>query len=84
MTNIAKVIAKMATGEFDLIGQYFTNEVVQRSDVIKGIGDDCAILDVPDGKQLVVTTDTMVSGIHFLGRCGCERYCTQISGCEHE
>jgi len=56
----------MATGEFDLIGRYFTNEVVQRADVIKGIGDDCAILDVPDGKQLVVTTDTMVSGIHFL------------------
>lgn len=56
----------MATGEFDLIGQYFTNEAVQRQDVIKGIGDDCAILDVPDGKQLVVTTDTMVSGVHFL------------------
>lgn len=56
----------MATGEFDLIGRYFTNEVVQRQDVIKGIGDDCAILDVPDGKQLVVTTDTMVSGVHFL------------------
>ena len=56
----------MATGEFDLIGQYFTNKSVPRDDVITGIGDDCAILSVPAGKQLVVTTDTMVSGIHFL------------------
>jgi len=56
----------MATGEFDLIGQYFTNKSVSRDDVITGIGDDCAILSVPAGKQLVVTTDTMVSGIHFL------------------
>jgi len=56
----------MATGEFDLIGQYFTNKSVSRNDVIAGIGDDCAILSVPTGKQLVVTTDTMVSGIHFL------------------
>ena len=56
----------MATGEFDLIGQYFTNRSVPRDDVITGIGDDCAILSVPAGKQLVVTTDTMVSGIHFL------------------
>lgn len=56
----------MAVGEFDLIGQYFTNDVVQREDVIKGIGDDCAILNVPVGKQLVVTTDTMVSSVHFL------------------
>ncbi|PKH05362.1 thiamine-phosphate kinase [Moritella sp. Urea-trap-13] len=56
----------MATGEFDLIGQYFTNKSVSRNDVIAGIGDDCAILSVPAGKQLVVTTDTMVSGVHFL------------------
>ena len=56
----------MATGEFDLIGQYFTNKSVSRDDVIAGIGDDCAILSVPVGKQLVVTTDTMVRGIHFL------------------
>jgi thiamine-monophosphate kinase len=56
----------MATGEFDLIGQYFTHKSVSRDDVIAGIGDDCAILSVPAGKQLVVTTDTMVIGVHFL------------------
>jgi thiamine-monophosphate kinase len=56
----------MATGEFDLIGQYFTNQSVERDDVIQGIGDDCAILALPADKQLVVTTDTMVAGVHFL------------------
>lgn len=30
-----------------------------------GVGDDAAILDVPAGQQLVVTTDTLVEGVHF-------------------
>jgi len=30
-----------------------------------GIGDDAAILTVEQGRQLVVTTDTLVSGVHF-------------------
>jgi thiamine-monophosphate kinase len=29
------------------------------------IGDDAAILRVPEGEQLVVTTDTSVDGVHF-------------------
>lgn len=54
------------TGEFDLIGQFFTGRSSSRPDVELGIGDDCAVLTVPADKQLVVTTDTMVSGVHFL------------------
>ena len=30
-----------------------------------GIGDDAAVLDVPDGEKLVVSTDASVEGIHF-------------------
>ncbi len=30
-----------------------------------GIGDDAAVLDVPAGLQVVVTTDLLVEGIHF-------------------
>jgi thiamine-monophosphate kinase len=30
-----------------------------------GIGDDAALLDVPAGAQLVVSTDTSVEGVHF-------------------
>lgn len=33
--------------------------------VIQSIGDDCAELDVPDGSELLVTTDFSLEGIHF-------------------
>ena len=33
--------------------------------VTVGIGDDAAVLEVPTGQQLVVSTDTLSSGIHF-------------------
>ena len=32
---------------------------------VLGMGDDAAVLAVPEGRHLVVTTDTLVSGIHF-------------------
>ena len=51
--------------EFDLINHFFKTLPQQRKDVLLGIGDDCAILQVPQGKQLVVSTDTLVSGVHF-------------------
>lgn len=33
--------------------------------VVRGIGDDCAILEVPRGTQLLVTTDLCVENVHF-------------------
>jgi thiamine-monophosphate kinase len=50
--------------EFDLIEKYFKNSL-SRADVILGSGDDCAIVEVPAGQQLALTTDTLVSGVHF-------------------
>jgi len=32
----------------------------------KGIGDDCAVLPGPDGKDTLVSTDLLTEGIHFL------------------
>jgi len=57
----------MSLGEFDLITRYFKllDKPAPDSGVVLGIGDDCAILDVPDGHQLAVTTDSLVSGVHF-------------------
>lgn len=51
--------------EFDLIANYFARQPVQRTDVALGIGDDAAVLNVPTGQQLVVSTDMLVSGVHF-------------------
>lgn len=51
--------------EFNLINQYFRLLTTNRDDVPLGIGDDCAILTVPEGKQLATSTDTLISGVHF-------------------
>ena len=51
--------------EFDLIVRYFSRPRVRRSDVVLGVGDDCALLEVPAGRQLAVSIDTLVEGTHF-------------------
>jgi len=56
--------SRATLGEFELISRYFTRRS-DRSDVIRGVGDDGAVLHVPPGMQLVVTTDTLVNGVHF-------------------
>ena len=53
-------------GEFDLIRDFFRDATAQRDDVVLGIGDDCALLEVPVGKQLAVSMDTLVVGRHFV------------------
>jgi len=50
--------------EFDIIRQYFTCKE-SRVDVILGIGDDAAILNVPEQHELVQSVDTLVAGVHF-------------------
>mgnify|MGYP006194380301 CR=1 FL=1 len=52
-------------GEFELISRYFANCGAKRADATIGVGDDGAVLQVRDGYDLIVTTDTMVSGTHF-------------------
>jgi thiamine-monophosphate kinase len=51
--------------EFELIARYFADTRVRRDDVVMGIGDDAAIVQPPPGTQLVISTDTLVEGIHF-------------------
>lgn len=41
-----------------------------RDDVLLGIGDDAACLHVPNGMNLLVSTDTLVSKVHFLPEWG--------------
>ncbi len=51
--------------EFALIRKYFSQLTAPAADVALGIGDDCALLSVPAGEVLAVSTDTLVSGRHF-------------------
>ncbi len=50
----------------ELIRHYFQSACAEHEDVILGIGDDGAILSVPNDHQLVVSTDTLVAETHFL------------------
>ena len=52
-------------GEFDLIKKYFAQATRSRADVIAGIGDDAAVTQLPPSHELVITTDTLVAGVHF-------------------
>ena len=54
-------------GEFELIRHYFAAASCAQAGegVALGIGDDCALLQVPAGEQLAISTDTLVAGVHF-------------------
>jgi thiamine-monophosphate kinase len=54
----------MRLNEFDLIARYFADHD-RRSDVLLGIGDDAAVLNVRSDRKLVVALDTIVDGVHF-------------------
>ncbi|MEN8259048.1 MAG: thiamine-phosphate kinase [Pseudomonadota bacterium] len=55
----------MALNEFGLVNRFFTHQAVKNPLTRLGVGDDCALLAVPDGFQLAVTADTLVEGVHF-------------------
>ena len=54
----------MNNSEFDIIKEYFTFSTLS-DDVLIASGDDCASVSVPEDKQLLVTVDTLISGVHF-------------------
>ena len=51
-------------GEFGLIKHLTKNFKVKNASTIKSVGDDAAVLEIKD-KQILVTTDLLVEGIHF-------------------
>ncbi len=51
-------------GEFGLI-HHLTDDIQPRNaSTLHGVGDDCAVLHYPD-KEVLVTTDMLMEGIHF-------------------
>ena len=51
-------------GEFGLISHLTKNIELQNASSIVGVGDDAAVID-HFGKQIVVTTDLLIEGVHF-------------------
>lgn len=51
--------------EFDIIETYFA-PLTMGNEGTAGLKDDAAVIDIPDGHELVVTSDTLNEGIHFL------------------
>ena len=51
-------------GEFGLIKHLTEFIEIKNESTIKGIGDDAAVIDYK-GKQMVVSTDMLVEGVHF-------------------
>jgi thiamine-monophosphate kinase len=51
------------TGEFELIARHFTRPT---PGAVLGVGDDAAILQPSAGMELLVSTDMLVAGTHFL------------------
>jgi thiamine-monophosphate kinase len=51
--------------EFDLIARYFKPLEIASPELVLGIGDDAAVIDVPPAARLVVAVDTLIEGVHF-------------------
>jgi thiamine-monophosphate kinase len=56
----------VAVSESQLIERYFRALGARRDDTVLGIGDDAALLRVPAGCELALTTDALIEGVHFL------------------
>jgi thiamine-monophosphate kinase len=52
-------------GEFGFINSIKDGAIVRPLGVIKGIGDDCAVLGSFEGNAMLVTTDILVEDVHF-------------------
>lgn len=55
----------MGLGEFDLIERYFA-QIGDSPSIRIAVGDDAAVLELPEGHAHLISTDTAVAGVHFL------------------
>ena len=52
-------------GEFGLIRHLTEDIETKNAETVKGVGDDCAVLDYGRDRQVLVTTDLLMEGVHF-------------------
>ncbi|WP_343154134.1 thiamine-phosphate kinase [Buchnera aphidicola (Aphis aurantii)] len=55
----------MKYSEFEIISNFFNKNQKTEKNLIKGIGDDSALIQIPKHNILVISTDTLVEGTHF-------------------
>ena len=53
-------------GEFDFIRSIQDGCIFSRERLIRGIGDDCAVIGPYEGRALLVSTDLLVEDVHFI------------------
>ena len=54
-----------ALGEFGLIKRLTQDIELKNPETKKGVGDDCAVLEYDGKKEVLVTTDLLMEGVHF-------------------
>ena len=52
-------------GEFGLIKHLTENIELKNESTKYGVGDDCAVMQYPADKQILMTTDLLMEGVHF-------------------
>ena len=58
-------LSNMSLSEIDIIEQLFNRLTPLPPNVVVGMGDDAAVINVPLGHQLVTTIDSLVANVHF-------------------
>ncbi len=52
-------------GEFGLIDHLTKNFKIKQKSTVKGIGDDAAVISCDSKKEIVISTDFLLEGVHF-------------------
>lgn len=70
-------MAGQRLGEFEMIARYFAPLAADAPGAF-GLRDDAAAIALPPGEDMVVTTDAMVEGVHFLLKDGAARIARKL------
>lgn len=65
MASKARSKARSSLREFDLINELRRRHGRDNPSIVRGIGDDAAVIAPPAGRHLVLTTDLLAERIHF-------------------